>query len=115
MKSAMERRYFDRISLRNLKVRERNGDFEFFFRGISLNEESLFLEGRFCLNTQRPFSELQFTIPNGKIISVQSSCIVREELRLEKRGAIFKFLKMDEQSRIDLLDFIQCSQMRGTA
>ena len=115
MKNGMELRYLDRIALPIIKVRERNGEFEYFFRAININEEHLFIEGRFCLQSQRSHSELQFSLPNGKVVNVQAARIIREELKAKSKGSIFEFVKIDEISRINLKEFIVSNLLRGTA
>jgi hypothetical protein len=110
-----EQRSSDRIQLAQLKVRERNGDFEYHFQCANLNETHLFLAKRFNLNNQSQYSELQFTLPNGQLIFISKARIIREELRANQKGSVFEFLGLRENTRLQIFGFFQQYLMKGTA
>jgi hypothetical protein len=110
-----ERRNSDRHAVAKLMVKETNGDYFFTFRARDISEDGLFLENKFCVSGQEPFSRLTFTLPNGKQLRNIAARIVREVKRGEHVGCGFEFLNMTEEQRIDLKRFFVDHFLCGTA
>ncbi|MCO5141665.1 MAG: PilZ domain-containing protein [Oligoflexia bacterium] len=111
----LERRNSDRILLNRIQVREVNGDYLFSYKGLNLSEEGLFLENRFCVPNQEPFSKLTFTLPNGKRLTNVTARIVREERQGARKGCAFEFLNLSEEHRIELKKCLHQLVATGTA
>ena len=111
----LERRNSERASLLGVWVKEENGDYHFSYRACNISDEGIFLENRFKTNDQEAFSRLSFVLPNGKAIRNISAKMVREARVGKKTGAVFQFIDLEEQTRIELKKFIFDCTFRGTA
>lgn len=110
----LERRNSDRASLRSGNAKELNGDYEFTYRVVNFSEEGLFLENKFCVSTQEPFSRLSFTLPNGLHLRNLTARIIREDRKGEHKGCAYEFLNLSEDQRIALKKFFAEHTLRGT-
>ncbi len=107
----LELRNSDRMSVGELWVKEMNGDYLFSFKAQNISEEGIFVEKKMCASDQEPFSQLSFTLPNGKFIRNVTARIVRQD----KKGAAYEFLNMSEEMRLELKRYLVASQLKGTA
>ncbi len=110
-----EKRNSDRHDLGKLSVREANGDYLFSFRATNLSEHGIFLENKFCVSGHEPFSQLTFTLPNGKQLRNLTARIVRDVKRGPHKGCGYEFLNLTEEQRIELKKFFVQHFARGTA
>lgn len=110
-----ERRNSDRHSFSKLVIRETNGDYMFTLKASNLSEDGLFIENKFCVSGQEPFSKLSFTLPNGKQVRNIVARIVREDRKGELKGSAFEFMDVSESDRMTLKEFFFTHTMRGTA
>lgn len=111
----LERRNSDRLAMPGGSVKETNGDYLFSYRAKDLSEEGIFLEGRLCWSKQEPYSQLSFTLPNGKRINNVTARIVREEAKGPRKGSAFEFMNLSEANRMELKRFFAEFALRGTA
>lgn len=110
----LERRNSDRAPLRSVNAKEQNGDYEFTYRATNFSEEGIFLENKFCVSTQEPFSRLSFVLPNGVQMRNITARIVREERKAEMKGCAYEFLNLTEEHRMALKRFFAEHTLRGT-
>lgn len=109
-----ERRNSDRHALK-LMVRETNGDYLFSLRTVNLSEDGIFLENKFCVSDQEPFSKLTFTLPNGKQIRNVVAKIVRENQSGESKGSAYEFVNISEEARMELKRYFCSFALAGNA
>lgn len=102
----LERRNSLRQALPHGLVKEINGDYYFSYKARDLSEDGIFLENRFCVSTQEPFSKLSFTLPNGKQIRNITARIVREDRKGSSKGCAYEFMNLSEDVRMDLKRFL---------
>lgn len=105
----MERRNSARLAL-DCKVREKNGDYLFSHQALNLSEDGLFLVNKICFSQQDHYSQLSFTLPNGKLLSNITARIVRENRKGEPKGCAYEFLNLSEEARMELKRCLLTSQ-----
>ena len=110
----LERRNSDRLKLKNIWVKEENGDFQYALSAKNLSEDGIFLEKKMLTHDQEAYSKLTFTLPNGKVFRNITARMIREE-RKNSSGAAFEFLNLDEHIRIELKKFIASCTLFGNA
>jgi hypothetical protein len=110
----LERRNSDRIALFKVAVRETNGDYFFSYQARDLSEEGIFLTQRQCVSSQEPYSQLTFSLPNGKHLRNITARIVREERKGPRQGCAYEFLNLSEAHRMELKRFFHTHLVRGT-
>ncbi len=109
----LERRNSDRLALK-ISVKETNGDYFFAYEAKDISEEGIFLRNRFCVSSQEPFSQLTFTLPNGKRLQNLTARIVREAKKGDHKGCAYEFLNLSETNRMELKKFFHQFLLRGT-
>ena len=110
----LERRNSDRIALFKIPVKEANGDYFFSFQARNLSEEGVFLEQKQCVSGQEPFSQLTFSLPNGKRLINITARIVRENRSGPHKGCAYEFMNLSEAHRMELKKFFHTHLVRGT-
>ncbi|MGZ3694543.1 MAG: PilZ domain-containing protein [Bdellovibrionota bacterium] len=110
----LERRNSDRALLRLVNAKELNGDYQFTYKAKDFSEEGIFLENKFCVSTQEPYSLLSFTLPNGVRLLNLTARIIREERKGESKGCAYEFLNLSEENRMALKRFFAEHTLRGT-
>jgi hypothetical protein len=110
----LERRNSDRMALPKLSVREANGDYFFQYFAADLSEEGIYLQHRQLMSNQEPYSQLTFTLPNGKQIRNVTARIVREVRSGPKAGCGFEFLNLSEAHRMELKKYFHANLLKGT-
>lgn len=111
----LEKRNSDRIRLPSCWVNEKNGDYFFTFQAADISEEGLFLRSRMVAGTQDPFSQLSFTLPNGKMLRNVTARIVRETRTGSLVGCAYEFMNLSEEARLELRRFFNDYLLRGSA
>ena len=105
----LERRNSNRVQLKDIWVKEENGDFQFSLEASNISEEGIYLAKKLKTRDQEPFSTLSLLLPNGKSIKNVCARMVREDLSKNKpspRGYAFEFLNMTEEVRLELKRFL---------
>ncbi|MGE3262531.1 MAG: PilZ domain-containing protein [Bacteriovoracia bacterium] len=110
----LERRNSDRASLRLVNAKEMNGEYLFTYRAKDFSEDGIFLENKFCVSTQEPYSKISFTLPNGVRLNNLTARIIREERKGASKGCAYEFLNLSEENRIALKKFFIEHTLRGT-
>lgn len=110
----LERRNSDRCSLRSANVKEMNGEYLFTYKAHNFSEDGVFLENKFCVSTQEPFSKLSFTLPNGVHLKNLTARIIREDRKGAVKGCAYEFLNLSEEDRLHLKRFFLEHTLRGT-
>lgn len=111
----LERRNSDRVAVKELWVREENGDYLFSYSAQDISEEGIFLAKRMNSPDQEPFSRLSFTLPDGTLLRNLTGRVVREEKRGGIHGAAIQFLNMSEEVRLALKRFVISRCIHGNA
>lgn len=110
----LERRNSDRQAVRALPVQEINGEYQFSYRARNFSEEGIFLENKFCVGTQEPFSKVSFTLPNGVHLRHITARIVREDRKGDLKGCAYEFMNLSEEDRMALKKYFADHFIRGT-
>lgn len=110
----LERRISDRVKHHTANCQETNGDYIFTYRVKDFSEEGVFLENKFCVSTQEPFSRLSFTLPNGVHLRNLTARIIREERKSEHKGCAYEFLNLSEDQRMQLKRYFSEHLIKGT-
>ena len=111
----LEKRNSDRIRLPSSWVNEKNGDYFFSFQSADISEEGIFLRGRMLSGSQEPFSQLSFTLPNGRMLRNVTARVVREQRTGSLVGSAYEFMNMTEDTRLELRRFFNEYLLRGSA
>ena len=111
----LERRNSDRLVMPGGSVKEVNGDYHFHYRAKDLSEEGIFLEGKLLVGSHEPYSQLTFTLPNGKQIRNVTARVVREERKGARKGCAYEFMNLSEANRLEIKRFFVEHALRGTA
>jgi hypothetical protein len=91
-----------------------NGDYLFSYKAHNLSEDGVFLENKFCVNSQEPFSKLSFNLPNGVHLRNITARIIREERKGAIKGCAYEFMNLSEDDRLALKRFFAEHTLRGT-
>jgi hypothetical protein len=110
----LERRNSDRALLRTVNAQEMNGEYLFTYRAKDFSEEGIFLENKFCVVSQEPYSRISFTLPNGVHLRNLTARVIREERKAEAKGCAYEFLNLTEEHRMALKRFFIEHTLRGT-
>lgn len=110
----LERRNSDRASLRLVNAKEINGEYLFTYKAKDFSEEGIFLENKFCVSSQEPYSMISFTLPNGVRMHNLTARVIREERKGEIKGCAYEFLNLTEEHRMALKRFFIEHTLRGT-
>ena len=96
-------------------VKEANGDYFYSFRALNLSETGIYLENKICISGQEPFSQVTFSLPNGKQLKNITARMVRENIGGQNNGSAFEFLNISEETRMELRRFFESHALKGTA
>ncbi len=102
----MERRNSRRLSIHDLFVEEKNGDYLYTLKTENLSEEGVFLIGKFVTKNQDYVSYLKFRLPNQDYPLSISALMVRERGIKQGQGVAYHFVSMDEPTRMSLKRYL---------